>query len=234
MNRMLRSLSAFYLPMLFIVTFLGRSDLSCAVYQTSTFLQPETTLLIIDAGHGGEDGGAVSVNGVHESELNLAIAKKLDSLATFFGVRTLMLRDSNVSLHSEEADGVRERKASDLQNRVTIVNSYPNATLVSIHQNTFPGAASHGAQVFYTGEGEGMLLALHAQTMLVKYLDPFNHRQAAKTPHTVYLMTHVTCPAILLECGFLSNAEEAKKLESETYQKKLAVVLSAAYLTREV
>ena len=233
MNRILRSLTAFCLPVLFVIVLFGNSDFSKYSVFAAVWVPPET-LLIIDAGHGGEDGGAVSVNGVHESELNLAIAQKLDNLMAFFGVQTLMLRNSDVSLHDKDADTVRERKSSDLQNRVAIVNSYQSATLISIHQNTFPGSSSHGAQVFYTGEGVGMAFAHHAQYMLVKHFDPFNHRQAAKTPNTVYLMNHVKCPAILLECGFLSNREEALKLESETYQKKLAVVLGAAYLTREV
>ena len=233
MNRTIRNLTAFCLPMLFVIALLGRSGFSQTTQQASAW-SASASLLIIDAGHGGEDGGAVSVNGVHESELNLAIAQKLDNLMVFFGVETLMLRNSDISLHSESADSVKERKNSDLQNRVAIVNSYPNATLISIHQNTFPGSSSRGAQVFYIGADEGMVLALHAQSMLVKYLDPFNHRQAAKTPHSVYLMNHVECPAILLECGFLSNREEANKLEDEAYQKKLAAVLGAAYLTKEV
>ena len=234
LNQMLRSLSAFCLPALFIAALLWRLSPSQTVYRTSAFVMPEAGILIIDAGHGGEDGGAVSINGVHESQLNLAIGKKLDNLMVFFGVQTLMLRDSDISLHSTEANSVREKKSSDLQNRVFVANSYPNATLISIHQNSFPSASSRGAQVFYMDNSDGMAFALHAQFMLVKYLDPFNHRQAAKAPHTVYLMNHVTCPAILLECGFLSNAEESKKLESESYQKKLVAILGAAYLTREV
>ena len=234
MNRMLRSLTAFCLPTLFIIVLLGYSGFSQPVFQASVWYAPASSFLIIDAGHGGEDGGAVSVNGVYESELNLAIAKKLDNLMAFFGVKTLMLREDDVSLHSGDADTFREKKTSDLQNRVALVNRYPEATLISIHQNTFPSASSCGAQVFYIDEAEGMTFALHVQAMLVKHLDPFNHRQAAQTPHTVFLMNHVNCLSILLECGFLSNMEEAKKLESEVYQKKLAAVLSAAYLTREV
>lgn len=203
--------------------------------ETVSVFSPSTIspILIIDAGHGGEDGGAVSASGVYESQINLAIAKKLDGLMAFCGIETLLLRDDDISLHDDDANTLREKKSSDLHNRLETINSYEDAVLISIHQNSYPGASSHGAQVFYADNDSGMQFAVYTQGLLVKYLDPFNHRLAAEISDSVYLMNHITCPVILVECGFLSNPEEAEMLANDSYQTKLAIVLGASYLTRD-
>ena len=190
------------------------------------------TTVVIDAGHGGEDGGAVSSAGTVESGLNLAIALRLDAVLALYGVDTVLLRTGDVSLHDPDAQTLREKKASDLRNRAERVESIPNALLVSIHQNTYAGSSRyHGAQVFYADAERSQALAQHAQTVLRQALDPENTRQAAKLPRTVYLMDHVTCPAILVECGFLSNPEEDALLRTAGYQIKLAAALASALLT---
>ena len=190
------------------------------------------TTVVIDAGHGGEDGGAVSSAGTVESGLNLAIALRLDAVLALYGVDTALLRTGDVSLHDPDAQTLREKKASDLRNRAERVESIPNALLVSIHQNTYAGSSRyHGAQVFYADAERSQALAQHAQTVLRQALDPENTRQAAKLPGTVYLMDHVTCPAILVECGFLSNPEEDALLRTAGYQIKLAAALASALLT---
>ena len=190
------------------------------------------TTVVIDAGHGGEDGGAVSSAGTVESGLNLAIALRLDAVLALYGVDTALLRTGDVSLHDPDAQTLREKKASDLRNRAERVESIPNALLVSIHQNTYAGSSRyHGAQVFYADAERSQALAQHAQTVLRQALDPENTRQAAKLPGAVYLMDHVTCPAILVECGFLSNPEEDALLRTAGYQIKLAAALASALLT---
>lgn len=186
--------------------------------------------VIIDAGHGGEDGGAVSVSGVPESGINLAIALKLDHLLGLYGVQTKLLRATDTSLHDSSAETLRQKKVSDLHNRVAMIEGTPNATLISIHQNTFQGAKYHGAQVFYTNGQLSLPFAQVTQETLKNVLDPSNTRVPTKIPDTVYLMNHITCRAILVECGFLSNPEEDQKLQTPDYQAKIATALAGAYL----
>lgn len=186
--------------------------------------------VVIDAGHGGEDGGAVSVSGVPESGINLSVALRLDQLLSFCGVRTEVLRTEDISLHDSSAATLRERKVSDIHNRVARIEAVENATLISIHQNTYQNPKYHGAQVFYANEALSLPLAQLTQSTLRQALDPNNTRAAAKIPSTVYLMNHITCRAILVECGFLSNPEEDRKLQSPVYQTQIAAALAGAYL----
>ncbi len=185
--------------------------------------------LIIDAGHGGADGGAVSDSGTVESTLNLAIARKLNQLAGLYGVRTLMIRVDDHSIHDESAVTLREQKRSDLENRVELINGTENGVLISIHQNIFPQSSSKGTQVFYGGEAS-QPWAVWTQGLFHDILQSGNSRQAAKISDSVYLMSHISCPAILVECGFLSNPEEEALLQTDSYQLKLAQVLLASYL----
>ena len=184
--------------------------------------------LILDAGHGGEDGGAVSLTGVAESTINLAIAQKLDTLLGFCGVAPILLRNEDISLHDPSAATLREKKVSDLHNRVSIIEGTENALVVSIHQNSFPNPAYHGAQVFFREEGESKALADLTQKSLCQGLD--NKRTAAKIPNTVYLMKNITCPAILVECGFLTNAGEEERLRDGGYQTQIALCIASAVL----
>lgn len=186
--------------------------------------------VIIDAGHGGEDGGAVSVTGVPESGINLAIALRLDQLLGLYGVNTIVLRTTNDSLHDNDAITLREKKVSDLHNRVTRIEAVEGATLISIHQNTYQNPKYHGAQVFFSNAELTLPFAQLTQDILRQTLDPENNRVPAKIPDSVYLMNHITCRAVLVECGFLSNPEEEQKLQTPSYQTKIAVALAGAYL----
>lgn len=190
--------------------------------------------VVIDAGHGGEDGGAVSPAGNIESFVNLAIAKRLDAVLGLYGVDVVMLRTEDVSLHDPESSTIRQKKVSDLHNRVKRIESISNATVISIHQNTYEGSSRyHGAQVFYTNNGLTLSFAQFTQEILRLVLDPENNRQATEIPDTVYLMNHITCPAILVECGFLSNPSEDALLQTGSYQTKIAIALAGAYLGYE-
>lgn len=206
----------------------------CALYPRESvpvFARLPEATLVIDPGHGGEDGGAVSVTGVPESGMNLSIALRLDSLMGFYGVRTILTRTEDVSIHDGNAHTIREKKVSDLHNRVALINAVENATLVSIHQNAAPVGSYRGAQVFYTGGTDSLALAENIQTGLRRCLDGDNTRAPQVIPSSVYLMRHITCRAVLVECGFVSNPEEEVLLQSADYQKKLAMVLGAGYLT---
>jgi N-acetylmuramoyl-L-alanine amidase len=190
-------------------------------------------IVVIDPGHGGEDGGAVALSGKTESQINLEIALRTDALCGLLGIRTKLLRTEDVSLADTDADSIREKKRSDLKNRAELVNSLPGARLLSIHQNFFEGASPHGAQVFYHGDEESQAWAEALQERVRTCVDQDNTRTAVPVPEFVYLMRHVDCPAVLVECGFLSNPEENQRLESSDYQKKLAAVLAASCLEQE-
>lgn len=186
--------------------------------------------LIVDAGHGGEDGGAVSLTGRFESQLNLEIARRVDQLCGLCAVPVRMLRQEDASLADPEAKTIRQKKVSDLKNRVSAVNETENALLLSIHQNFYEGKNPHGAQVFYRDAESSQPWAERLQSLLRERVDPDNTRTAVQVPDFVYLMKHIDCPAVLVECGFLSNPEEEERLASEGYQKKLALVLAVSGL----
>ncbi|MCD8332359.1 MAG: N-acetylmuramoyl-L-alanine amidase [Oscillospiraceae bacterium] len=187
--------------------------------------------VVIDAGHGGEDGGAVSISGAVESAINLEIALKLDNIFGLYGVHTVLLRDSDISLHDADAVTLHEKKVSDLQNRVAIIEALQNPILISIHQNTYPDSRYSGAQVFYANGELSLPLAELMQQTLRAALDPDNDRTAAAIPDSVYLMNHISCRAILVECGFLSNPEEDALLQSPVYQTKLAAAMAGGYFS---
>ena len=187
--------------------------------------------LVLDAGHGGEDGGAVSITGVPESKINLAIVLKLRDVLGLYGVDPILLREEDVSLHDSGAGTLREKKRSDLKNRVAAVETVEGGTLLSIHQNTYPGSRYHGAHVFYAPAEGSQSLAEHVQNSIKASLQPDNERAVKRIPDTVYIMNHVTCPAVLIECGFLTNPEEEAMLRDEDYQRRLSAVIAAAWLT---
>lgn len=204
-----------------------------AVETISPALAPvssDAPTLILDAGHGGEDGGASSAAGNKESDINLAVVLKLESLMAFLGVETVLTRNQDISIHDEGCATLREKKVSDLKNRVALVQNTPNAMLISVHQNTFTDSRYQGAQVFYGGGDLSRQWGLCTQSAIASFLDSSNTRQATSIPDHVYLFKHTDCPAILVECGFLSNGEEVSLLLTDSYQRKIAITLAGAYL----
>ena len=187
--------------------------------------------LVLDAGHGGEDGGAVSITGVPESEINLSIVLKLRDILGLYGVDPILLREEDVSLHDGDANTLREKKRSDLKNRVEAIEAVEGGTLLSIHQNTYTSSRYRGSHVFYAPTEGSQPLADHFQNSIKAALQPENERAVKRIPDTVYIMNHITCPAILIECGFLTNPEEEALLRDEDYQRRLSAVIAAAWLT---
>lgn len=181
-------------------------------------------VIVVDAGHGGEDGGAVSPQGRSESAYNLEIALKTDLFLRFLGMRTVMTRTTDISLHDASANTLREKKRSDLHNRAAFVNKTPNAVLLSIHQNTFPETRYSGAQVFFNASKGSGELAKAVQDALREKLLPTNRREPK--PLDVILMNETRGPGILVECGFLSNVAEEARLRDSTYQMKMSMVMS--------
>lgn len=181
--------------------------------------------VIIDAGHGGVDGGAVSCTGVYESNLNLDIALKLNDLMHLLGIKTVMIRETDCSVYTK-GETIAQKKISDLKERVRIVNSTPDAVLISIHQNHFTDAQYSGAQVFYAQTDGSKRLAETIQASFIKTINPTSHRQIKKSDG-VYLMQNAQCPAVLIECGFLSNRNEEYLLRTKEYQQKICAVIAS-------
>ena len=181
--------------------------------------------IVLDAGHGGEDGGATSCTGVLESGINLEITLRLKDLFRLLGRETKMIRTSDVSVYTKGGT-IAQKKMSDLKERARIVNSTPRAMLISIHQNNFSDNRYSGAQVFYADTQGSEFLAKQLQSTLIASLNK-DSKRACKRCDGVYLMEHITCPGILVECGFLSNPAEEAKLRSMEYQRKLCCVIAA-------
>lgn len=180
---------------------------------------------IIDAGHGGVDGGATSCTGKLESAFNLEIALRLNDLMHFLGCGTRMIRTEDVSIYTK-GDSIAQKKVSDLKERVRICNETEGAVLISIHQNTFSESRYSGAQVFY-GRAEGSeQMATTLQEAFIHHVNPGSSRRAKKADG-IYLMEHTECTGVLIECGFLSNPEEEAKLRSPEYQKQLCCIIAA-------
>lgn len=181
------------------------------------------TRIVIDAGHGGIDGGTTSVTGVLEKELNLQIARRLEKLLLLLGQSPEMTRTTGDSV-ATEGDTIREQKRSDLKNRLTRINRSPNTILVSIHQNHYPDSRYTGPQVFHAADDRSRAFA---QSLQQRFNDVLGTRRECKPSDGVYLMSHLECPGVLVECGFLSSYEEEAKLRTPEHQKKLCCILAA-------
>ena len=217
--------AVFILLLIALITFAFALSGSLSRSQQKASTTPTTTV-IIDAGHGGVDGGATSCTGVLESQLNLEIALRLNDLMHLLGMHTVMIRTDDRSVYTE-GESIAAKKVSDLKERVRIVNQANNAILVSIHQNTFPDSRYSGAQVFYSTGNESADLAKRLQSDLVSCLNP-GSRRAAKQGSGIYLLENINTTGVLVECGFLSNPAEEAKLRSDRYQQKLSAVIAAA------
>ncbi len=194
----------------------------------------EERLLVIDAGHGGEDGGAVASDGTVESGINLAVALRLNELLRFLGHDTIMTRKEDISLHSEGAETLREKKVSDLKNRTAFVNAQEEAVLISVHQNSLPSDRSvRGAQAFYAKTEGSDTLAKAVQAALNRAINAPKEKSEKAIYSGVYLMENVDHTAVLVECGFLSNDAESKLLTQEKHQTKLALTIAGGYLAWE-
>ena len=186
-------------------------------------------VVILDAGHGGEDGGAVSADGTPESGINLQITRQLADLMIFMGYDVELTREGEDAVYSPEATTLREKKVSDLKNRVALINGQENAFVISIHQNSLPGHPRvHGAKVFYNGVVPAQQAGMIVQAAMNQAVNG-EDRPVTPIDGSIYLMKESQHPAILVECGFMSNPEESKRLQDPTYQRRLAVAIAAGY-----
>lgn len=191
--------------------------------ETVSVSASDLPVIVIDAGHGGVDGGAVAADGTAEKDINLDIAIKLNELLIANGYSTVMIRDGDYSIHDDTADTIRKKKVSDLHNRLEIAENTDNSILVSIHQNYFTQEKYSGAQVFYSpNNNNSSFLAQCIQNSIVSSVQQNNTRQIKKSDNSIFLLHKTTVPAVMVECGFLSNQEEARKLRSDEYRQQIA------------
>ena len=187
-------------------------------------------ILIIDPGHGGFDPGAVASDGTTESKINLAVGLQMEEMARLLGVETDMTRREDVSTESDAYAAVRQRKNSDLKNRVEQINGISGGVLVSLHQNSLPQVpAVHGAQVFYSEVEDSRELAETVQSALNTVINDRN-KEVKAAGGGVYLLKNAKIPAILVECGFLSNGDETALLNTQAHQNRLALTILASVL----
>lgn len=187
-------------------------------------------VIVIDAGHGGEDGGA-SANGVLEKDINLSIAKQLRDMLEVSGYSVTMTREDDISIYDNTAESTREKKVSDLKNRVSIINGKKNNVLVSIHQNKFEQSQYFGTQMFYSkNDPKSAVLAEELRKSVTGMLQSENKRELKSADSSIYILDKAEVPAVIVECGFISNAEEAKKLSDKEYQQKMAFSIYSGIL----
>ena len=217
---------AFYITIVLIVLFLslGSNQVATVFSENSPIVRKHC--IVIDPGHGGEDGGATSCSGILESQFNLEISQRLNALLQLLGYETKMIRNTDISIY-KSGDSIAQKKVSDLKERVRITNETNNSVLLSIHQNNFPDSKYSGAQIFYSATEGSQELAKTLQSKFVSVLNKGSKRQCKKSSG-IYLMEHIQCTGVLIECGFLSNPEEEYRLRSEEYQKKISCVIATA------
>mgnify|MGYP003937659097 FL=1 len=204
----------------------------CAIkYLLANSQVPDTDTIIIDPGHGDPDGGAVGIDGVLEKDINLAISFKLRNFFSAAGYRVIMTREGNSEIYDKGSDTIRKKKVSDLKNRLSIANSHPGVAFLSIHQNIFSSSSSSGAIVFYSpNNDESKRLAEYIQTGIRKMVQPNNKYKVRQVNDDIFLLYNAKSPAVMVECGFLSNPNDCRMLQDEAYQNKLAFAIFSATL----
>ena len=188
--------------------------------------QKKPFTVVLDAGHGGEDGGAVSASGLLEKDLNLDVAKEVKALLEANGVTVVMTRETDTLLYDRNVDYHGRKKALDHAERLRIGQETENSIFVSIHMNAYPQTQYHGLQVWYSPNApHSKEIAETIQTTVKEHLQPENERRVKAATSSIYLLHHLNSPAVLIECGFLSNPEEAERLNDPEYQKELAFLI---------
>lgn len=230
MNRKTILMSFICLVMFLVFIILMITSTSNIKFSVSTDTVKTLPTLIIDAGHGGEDGGAVSDNGVLEKDLNLLIANDTADLLFLFGFDVTKTRNDDISLSTDE-DTVRFRKVADMKKRLEIFNSSENNVVISIHQNKFTESKYYGTQIFYSPNNDkSKTLAENIKFSVKSLLQPENERECKEADSGIYLLKNTDKPAVIVECGFISNYEECQKLLTDSYQKQMSYSIVAGFL----
>lgn len=214
-----------------ITALLMGNAFSIIAQQTANYSNGYCPTIIIDAGHGGEDGGAQGATGVLEKDVNLSIAKTLKQMFISSGFKVEMTRDDDISIYDSTAETLRQKKVSDLRNRLKIINSNENGVLISVHQNKFTDSKYSGAQVFYAQKNQlSRELAEQMKRSITGLLQPDNTREIKPCNKNIFLLWESNIPSVVVECGFLSNLEEEAKLKDPNYQRQIAFAIYCGFL----
>ena len=229
MDTMLRGIGQKILPLAVLAGLVLTAFFTVGKKQDTAGSSHERSTLVIDPGHGGIDGGAIGADGTRESDINLAVALKLRAMAELYGLDNLLLRQDDRTL----CDAEEYSEHRDLECRTELTSAELNPVYISIHQNDFPTGQASGAQVIYAaGEGSEELGAIMHRN-LIGALYPKSRRVAEPATRKLYILSHLTCPAILVECGFVSNSIDLENLKRPTYQTSLAAIMMGSYLQFE-
>lgn len=195
----------------------------CGFSDTDNLHKNSLPLIVIDAGHGGEDGGAVADDGTNEKDINLDIALQLNEFFKSSGFKTVMTRDTDKAIYDDGCEDIKSKKVSDMHNRLAIFNKEENSIVISVHQNKFEQEKYSGTQVFYSPNNpKSEILADKIRLSVKGMLQPENEREIKKSDKNIYLLYNCKQPSVIVECGFISNNEELSKLKTEEYQKQIA------------
>ncbi len=229
---MKKSLIALILATVVCVT----SVLLCQVQfaSSNTIINDTLPVIIIDAGHGGEDGGAVGIDGTYEKDINLQIALKVNDILSLFGYETHLIRTTDTAIHTS-GNTIRERKVSDIRNRTDTMNLYENCIYLSIHQNKYGDSKIWGTQTFYSANcDESREIAQLIQNAVKSQLQPNNKRQIKKSGTDIYVLYNATKPAVMVECGFVSNPSELNQLKDNSYQNNMALSIATGIINYNI
>lgn len=198
--------------------------LNCVMYCNKAGMKRDL-VVVIDAGHGGNDPGKIGVDGCKEKDVNLQIALCLKAQLQARGVKVILTRDADACLAT---DGATNKKVSDMHNRVSLINASGADYMISIHQNSYPESLINGPQVFfYSSSEQSKQLAAEIQKQMIRSLQPEKEREI-KPGDELYILKNSTCPAVIVECGFLSNPEECRNLQQKEYQQRIAAAIATA------
>ena len=204
---------------------------SFAIQVSSTTPYYAEQVIVIDAGHGDFDPGKVASDGTREKDINLSIALKLYDIFTANGYTAVLTRSDDTTLADKSATSVSTKKKTDTHNRVKYADSFTDSVLISIHQNSDTESSSHGTQLFYgTKNDESKLLAEAIMGSVVDKIQPENTRPLKEGTSSIYILVNTKAPTVLVECGFMTNSEELKKLKDEEYQRRMAFSIFLGYL----
>ena len=200
-----------------IAGIVGTLFLTMPVIKTVTATtDPASRIIILDAGHGGTDG-------TKEKDINLAVTLRLKAMLESAGFQVKMTRETDIAVNDPNLDTVKQRKVSDIKNRLKLIQNTPNCIFISIHQNHFSESKYNGTQVFYSKNHEdSKAIAEDIQNQVVTFIQPENKREIKPATESIYLLWNTNVPAVLVECGFLSNPSEAQLLKDASYQDKMA------------
>ena len=229
--RMLMILSFIIFTRIFLsisLLFIRLSNISVDLTDNNEQDKKEAPIVIIDAGHGGEDGGAIGINGCLEKDINLSMAKKLQAMLSGIGIKCILTRTEDILLYDRNVDYEGRKKKLDMDARLNIANSYDNVIFISVHQNSFPQERYNGTQIYYSpNDPQSANIAHTLQNSIKSNLQPDNNRISKASDGKIYLLDKLNCPAVLIECGFISNRSECVLLCDEAYQSKFCSVIAS-------